>query len=86
MTDGEPRQRFLFSITNQETATGDTMTSTFTATDAANLNTVLHGDCVQLMRPMPSASIDFIITDPPFITRYADHSGRSVANDDNRNG
>jgi adenine-specific DNA-methyltransferase len=59
------------------------MTSTFAATDAANLNTVLHGDCVQIMRGMQPASIDFIITDPPYITRYADRSGRSVANDDN---
>jgi adenine-specific DNA-methyltransferase len=46
--------------------------STFTTTDAANLNTVLHGDCVE-----------FVMTDPPYITRYTDRSGRTVANDDN---
>ena len=28
------------------------MTSTFTTTNAANLNTVLHGDCVEIMRHM----------------------------------
>ena len=58
-------------------------TSTLTTADAANLNTVLHGDCVEIMRQMQPASVDFVITDPPYITRYADRSGRSVANDDN---
>ena len=26
-------------------------------------------------------SFDFVITDPAYITRYADHSGRTVANE-----
>jgi DNA modification methylase len=59
------------------------MTSTFTTADTANRNTVLHGDCVAIMRQMQPASVDFVITDPPYITRYADRSGRSVTNDDN---
>lgn len=58
------------------------MTTTATLT-AANLNTVLHGDCVEIMRQMQPGSVDFVITDPPYITRYADRSGRTVANDDN---
>ena len=58
-------------------------TSTFTAANSANLNTVLQGDCVQIMRGMQSGSVDFVVTDPPYITRYCDRSGRSVANDDN---
>ena len=58
-------------------------TSTFTTADSANLNTVLQGDCVQIMRGMPSGSVDFVVTDPPYITRYTDRSGRSIANDDN---
>jgi DNA modification methylase len=49
----------------------------------SNLNTVMHGDCVEIMRSMQPGSVDFVITDPPYITRYADRSGRSVANDDN---
>ena len=44
--------------------------STFTTANAANLNTVLQGDCVQIMRGMQSGSVDFVITDPPYITRY----------------
>jgi DNA modification methylase len=58
-------------------------TSTFTTANAANLNTVLQGDCVQIMRGMQPGSVDFVITDPPYITRYCDRSGRAVANDDN---
>jgi predicted methyltransferase len=53
--------------------------STLTAVNAPNLNTVLHGDCVEIMRGMQPASIDFVVTDPPYITRYCDRSGRCVA-------
>jgi predicted methyltransferase len=31
---------------------------------------ILHGDCVQTMRPMHSGSVDFILTDPPYLVRY----------------
>jgi DNA modification methylase len=33
----------------------------------ANLNTVMHGNCVDVMSRMPSGSVDFVITDPPYI-------------------
>ena len=46
-------------------------------------NTILQGDCVEVMRSLPSGSVDFILTDPPYITRYRDRSGRRVAGDDN---
>lgn len=46
-------------------------------------NTIRHGDCVKLMRRMDTASVDFILTDPPYACRYVDRSGRSVANDNN---
>src|SRR3954465_12312426 len=63
---------------------GSTMTIKRTlTTTATNRNTVLHGDCVEIMRQMQPASIDFVITDPPYITRYRARDGRSVANDDN---
>jgi site-specific DNA-methyltransferase (adenine-specific) len=32
---------------------------------------------------MQPGTVDFVITDPPYITRDADRSGRTVANDDN---
>lgn len=46
-------------------------------------NTVLRGDCVRVMRRLPDACVDFILTDPPYICRYRDRSGRRVANDNN---
>ncbi|MCU1336662.1 MAG: methylase protein [Bryobacterales bacterium] len=45
--------------------------------------TVVRGDCVNVMKAMPSTSVDFIPTDPPYLVRYCDRSGRSVKNDDN---
>jgi site-specific DNA-methyltransferase (adenine-specific) len=47
------------------------------------LNDILHGDCVEVMRTLPSESVDFILTDPPYLVRYRDRHGRTVANDDN---
>jgi adenine-specific DNA-methyltransferase len=47
------------------------------------LNAVTQGNCVDVMAAMPTGSVDFILTDPPYITRYKDASGRTVANDDN---
>ena len=44
---------------------------------------IIHGDCVQELRKLPDASADLILTDPPYLVRYKDKSGRSVANDDN---
>lgn len=46
-------------------------------------NAVTHGDCQQVLRRLPDACADFVLTDPPYLVRYKDRSGRSVANDDN---
>jgi len=56
-------------------------TSTLTATDAANINTVLQGDCVEVMRGMKSETVDFVLTDPPYINRYCDRHGRVIRSD-----
>jgi site-specific DNA-methyltransferase (adenine-specific) len=45
------------------------------------LGTVTHGDCIEVMRRMRWASVDFILTDPPYLVNYRDRSGRSIAND-----
>jgi site-specific DNA-methyltransferase (adenine-specific) len=34
--------------------------------EAAVTAQVLHGDCLELMRDMPDASVDLIVTDPPY--------------------
>ncbi len=43
---------------------------------------VIPGDCAEIMDAMPDASVDFVLTDPPYGARYRDRSGRTVANDD----
>ncbi len=48
-----------------------------------SLNTVMLGDCVSLMSRLEAESVDFVLTDPPYITHYCDRSGRRVVNDDN---
>jgi site-specific DNA-methyltransferase (adenine-specific) len=47
------------------------------------LNSVILGDCVAVMPRMESSTVDFILTDPPYITHYRSRDGRTVANDDN---
>ncbi len=46
-------------------------------------NTVLQGDCVEVMGQFRSASVDFVLTDPPYLVNYASNDGRTVPNDDN---
>ena len=47
------------------------------------LGSVTCGDCIDVMAHMPGRSIDFVLTDPPYLVRYHDRSGRRVINDDN---
>jgi site-specific DNA-methyltransferase (adenine-specific) len=47
------------------------------------VNEVILGDCQQVLRRLPDASVDMVLTDPPYLVRYIDRSGRSIANDDN---
>lgn len=46
---------------------------------------LMHGDCLDIMSGLQSGSVDFILTDPPYLARYRDRSGRSLVNDDNAN-
>lgn len=46
-------------------------------------NTVLNADCLTALPQLPSGSVHFILTDPPYITRYKSRDGRTVPNDDN---
>jgi DNA modification methylase len=45
------------------------------------LDTVTHGDCVELMRGMPGGYVDFILTDPPYLVDYRSRDGRRIRND-----
>ncbi len=43
---------------------------------------ILSGDCIDVLKGLPQASIDLVVTDPPYLVRYRDRSGRTVRNDD----
>jgi site-specific DNA-methyltransferase (adenine-specific) len=46
-------------------------------------NTIIHGNCIQVMESMPTGSVDFILTDPPYIASYKSRDSKTVLNDDN---
>ena len=46
-------------------------------------NTILHADCVKALPTLPDKSVDFILTDPPYLVSYKPRDGRQVCNDDN---
>ena len=46
-------------------------------------NRVINGDCLKVLPQLPDRSVDFVLTDPPYLVRYQDRTGRRVANDDN---
>ena len=57
-------------------------------TNAAHLtplprNTVIHGNCIEVMAAMPACSMDFILTDPPYMAAYKSRDNQTVRNDDN---
>ena len=54
-----------------------------TGTNTSPRNAIFNGDCIDVMRRFDRASVDFILTDPPYVTRFRDRQGRTVANDDN---
>jgi len=47
------------------------------------INTIMQGDCINVMRKMPANSVDFILTDPPYLVNFRDRDGRTIQNDVN---
>jgi site-specific DNA-methyltransferase (adenine-specific) len=46
-------------------------------------DTLIHGDCLRVLPELAAGSVDFILTDPPYLVRYRPRDGRGVAGDDN---
>jgi DNA modification methylase len=44
-------------------------------------DTILQGDCTNVMRRLASESVDFCLTDPPYPCNYRSRDGQSVRND-----
>ncbi len=47
------------------------------------VNRIIGGNCIDVLKEMPSESIDLVVTDPPYIVNYRSREGRRYANDDN---
>jgi|SRR5579875_118804 DNA modification methylase len=46
-------------------------------------NTIIHGDCLDILPKISTGGIDFILCDPPYLVSYKDRAGRRIQNDDN---
>ena len=42
------------------------------------VDTVIHGDCTEAIRCLPAGSVDFILTDPPYLVNYRSRDGRGI--------
>jgi DNA modification methylase len=51
--------------------------------NASIINTITHGDCLNILPQLAPGSVNFVLTDPPYITNYKSRDGRTVANDNN---
>ena len=45
------------------------------------VNTVVQGDCIEVLSVFRSRSVDFVLTDPPYLAHYCSRDGRGLAND-----
>lgn len=46
-------------------------------------NTIVRGDCLNILPQLAAGSADFVLTNPPYLARYASRDGRAIPNDDN---
>lgn len=47
------------------------------------IDQIICGESASVLSGFPGASVDIVITDPPYLGRYRDRTGRTLANDDN---
>lgn len=61
--------------------------SSLSVSDASGIsvprNRILHGDCLRVLPHLPARSVDFVLTDPPYLVGYRSRDGRHVPNDNN---
>jgi adenine-specific DNA-methyltransferase len=46
-------------------------------------NTILNADCLKALPMLQDGSVDFILTDPPYLVGYKPRDGRTVSGDNN---
>ena len=47
------------------------------------INSIVNADCLMALPKLAARSINFALTDPPYIARYRSRDGQTVLNDDN---
>ena len=47
------------------------------------INEMICAEAREALQSLPDASIDLVVTDPPYLCNYRDRTGRKIANDDN---
>ena len=67
---------YLNNVTSTDFSGGDAETRT-----QSPIDTVLSGDCIEVMRGLDPESVDFILTDPPYLVDYRSRDGRTIRND-----
>lgn len=58
-----------------------TLNSSISDPQPAPAYSIVYGDCIQVMHQANAQSVDFILTDPPYLVNYRDRSGRAILND-----
>lgn len=53
------------------------------ASQTAECNHIINGDCLNVLPDIAARSVNFVLTDPPYIAHYRSRDGRAVLNDDN---
>lgn len=48
----------------------------------ASSNRIFHGDCLEIIPTIPEGSVQFVLTDPPYLVGYQSRDGRRVMNDE----
>ena len=48
-----------------------------------NMNQIICGESTATLSTFPAQCVDLVVTDPPYLVRYRDRDGRTLANDDN---
>jgi adenine-specific DNA-methyltransferase len=43
-----------------------------------SINTILHGDCLTILPKLAADSVNFVLTDPPYVAHYRVRDGREV--------
>jgi site-specific DNA-methyltransferase (adenine-specific) len=67
---------YLNNVTSTDFSGGDAETRT-----QSPIDTLLNGDCIEVMRGLDRESVDFILTDPPYLVDYRSRDGRTIRND-----